>query len=194
MAWYLSDGTGPLIEEGEARRVALREAAFNGAVHWRESFKKAKCVGGEVVEGKKCYKIVMTPYEGPPETRYYYKELELLIKAARTRLSSHMGPTPIEVTYSDYRRVDGLLLAHKQKQVSEQCGSTHELLIVTDSIEHNVQLPADRFDPPGEVQALVKAKPRGQLQHGQGGCGGGDKATSQEGTGEPQRARDGSGS
>ncbi len=196
VAWYPSSATGPLVESGDALAAALDKAAFDRVVQWRKYYKKAECVGEEVVDGKTCYKIVMTPNVGKPETHYYEKQSNLLIKAKKTRLSSHMPPMSVEVTVSDYRWVDGLLLAHKRKQVSEQCGSPREILFVTDSIGHNVELPADRFDPPEEVRALVRKEvsPRDTKQAQRAPCGSGKKVTARESAKQPQRAPCGGGS
>ncbi|UCE60569.1 MAG: hypothetical protein JSU63_02230 [Phycisphaerales bacterium] len=174
--WYLADTIGPVIQEGAARTSGLHASAFNRAVRWRDLYKKVECVGEEVVEGKTCYKLIMTPHEGQPETRYYDKESGLLVKTATTRLFSGMPPMPMEVTFRDYKEVDGLLIAHESKQSMQQCGGTREMLFTTTSIKHNVDLPADRFNPPKEILALMKPNDTGSgaaLAAGGSGCGGG---------------------
>jgi hypothetical protein len=189
VVWLLTEDTGPLIEEGTARAAQLREAAFNTALRWREFYREAKCVGEETVDGTPCYKIVMTPYAGEPETRYYDKQTNLLVKLQKMRLSSHMPAMPTGVTFSDYRRVDGLLIPHQRKRSFVLCGSKREMLYVTSSIEHNVELPANRFDLPEEVrnasswsrlsslgrQLVTGIAPQGTGQT-QTGCGGGSGA------------------
>jgi len=47
------------------------------------------------------------------------------------------------------------------KQTFDMCGSKREILFVTESIEHNVDLPADRFDPPKEIRALALQRKAG---------------------------------
>ena len=84
-------------------------------------------MGEETIDGKSCYRVVMTPTEGPVETHYYDKDSSLLTKVEGTRLFSNMPPMPMEVTYSDYEKVDGLLIPHKKRQATEQCGSTREI-------------------------------------------------------------------
>ncbi len=156
ITWYLSGSTGPLIEEGKAREAFLRSATFNSVLYWRKLYKKAECVGEEVINGKKCFKIVMKPSEDNPETFYYDRESNLLVKIKKTRLSSHMGSMPIEMFLSDYKRVDNILIPHKIKQVFKQCGNTRELLFVAEKIEHNVKIAGDIFNPPEEIQSLAK--------------------------------------
>ncbi len=155
VVWYLSAMTGALIEEGEARTVALREAAFDMPVHWRKYYEKVEAVGVETVEEKRCLKVELTPAVGEVETRYYDESSGLLVKVAKTRLSSKMPPMPMTLTFGDYRRADGLLIPFRYTQTTEQCGSKRAIVFETDSIEHNVTLASDRFDPPAKVQAAA---------------------------------------
>ena len=62
-----------------------------------------------------------------------------------------MGSIPITSHVSDYRKVDGVLLPFKVKAVVMD----QERMLVTESVEHNVKLPADRFELPQAIQALV---------------------------------------
>lgn len=189
VVWYVSEQTGPMIEQDEPRLAGLDGVAFDRVVHWRKYYKKAECVGEEVVEGKSCYKIVMTPNHGEPETRYYDKESNLLVKASKARLSSNMPTMRANLTNSDYKWVDGLLIAHEVKQESQMCGSTRVMLFITESIEHNVDLPPNRFDPPKTVQAFAVARKAGSFfkglapkgQSGGGGCCGSGEATASQG-------------
>ena len=67
-------------------------------------------------------------------------------------LSLPMGTMPIEIEFGDYKRVDGVLFSHKATRKS----SGQEVLVITKSIEHNVDIPADRFNLPDDVKALVE--------------------------------------
>ncbi len=154
-AWYWSEQVGPMVEEGEPLAAALDSAAFDRALNWRAYYKEAKCVGIESVDGRECYKIVLTPNHGQPETHFYERQSNLLVKAEKTRLFSNMPSLRLELTFSDYRMVDDLLLAHKTTQSFDQCGAKRELVFVTESVEHNVDLPPDRFEPPANVQAIA---------------------------------------
>jgi len=178
IVWYLADNTGPIVQEGEARAAGLRAAAFNLATQWRDLYQKAECVSEELVDGKPCYKIVMTPNEGRPETCYFDKESNLLVKVEKSLLFADMPAMPLEFTFSDYKSVDGILLPHKYRRVMQQCGGKREMLFVTESIEHNVDMPANRFDPPKEILALAKTTPVAQPSGGGGCCGSGGGGSS----------------
>lgn len=153
VVWEVSAMTGPQIKEGEEREFFMRNYAFDRDEAWRKLYKKAECTAVEEVDGKPCYKVVLTPKTGQPETRSYDKESGLLVKLSMI-VASQMGDMPVDLFLSDYKRVDGVLMAHKIKQVF----SGQELLIVTESVEHNVKLPEDRFDLPEEIQDLIDEK------------------------------------
>jgi hypothetical protein len=158
IVWYLSDQAGTMIEHGEARATRLDNAAFDRTVNWRKYFKRVEHAGEATVDGRACHKIVMTPNHGRPETRYYDTQSHLLVRAVITQLSSHMPAITMELTYSDYRQVDGLLVAHKVERAFAMCGTERKMVFLTDSIEHNADIPPDRFDPPAQVKVAALAQ------------------------------------
>ena len=80
------------------------------------------------------------------------KELNLIVKTEMT-LTLPQGVIPFEVYPGDYKKVDGILLPHKVRQV---IAGLQELLVVVESIEHNVTMPEGIFQLPEEVQALIE--------------------------------------
>ncbi len=154
VAWELSTMTGPKIKEGQERADALREAFFDKLAYWRKVYQKAECIGVEPIEGRACYKVVMTPKTGKPQTFYFDQKTNLLVKV-ESIMEHQMGTIPIEVFMSDYKEIDGILFPHKAK--AKVLGQ--ERIITTESIKHNVEMPEDLFNLPEEIQALVnKAK------------------------------------
>ena len=59
-----------------------------------------------------------------------------------------------------FRKTDGILLAYKARQIIRpkpaQSARTQIILITMDSVEHNVEMPKDRFELPPAIQALLK--------------------------------------
>ncbi len=108
---------------------------------------------GDIVDDQPCYKVVLTPADGTPVTRYYNKQSGLLDKVEMS-VTTPMGTIPFESYLSDYKQVDGVLLPHKVRVLV--MGT--ERLITTQSVEHNVKLPAGRFKLPEDVRALVEKK------------------------------------
>jgi len=156
VAWYLSDRTGPIVFEGETLASELHAAVFDRWSKWRTLYTKSELVGEVDVDGKLCHKVVMTPLAGPEEVYYFDKQSKLLVKLEKQRLFPGMPPLPVTAELSDYREVDGILVPHQVAQVMTQCGSKREMTFVTESISFNVEMAADQFDPPAEVQLAAK--------------------------------------
>ena len=75
VAWEKSAMTGPHLKSGEEKAQALREATFNAQLNWRKLYSKAETTGVETIDGEECYKVVLTPETGRPETTYYPEEV-----------------------------------------------------------------------------------------------------------------------
>jgi hypothetical protein len=148
--WERSAMQGPRIKQGDERAHFLREAMLQAPLHWRKLYNKAETVGVETVEDQPCYKVVLTPKEGKPETHYYDKKTALLVKASVT-MATPMGEIPAENTLSDYKGDSGLLQARKVR--SKVLGQ--EFLFTIDHAEYNIDMPKDRFDLPADVKALL---------------------------------------
>lgn len=151
IVWASNMMTGPQIKEGAERALTLRGAFFDSVAGWQKMFKKVECVGTETIEGKTCYKVVLTPNEDEPETRYFDRESHLLVRTDMN-VTTPMGTIPMETYVSDFKKVDDVLYAHKMRVMM----MGQERIMTIDSIEHNVDLPPDRFDLPDEVKALVQ--------------------------------------
>ncbi len=158
LVWYLPAEGGPMIEEGTAREAQLAESAFDRLENWRAYYDKVESVKETTVEGKACYEVLLTPKIGAAETHFYDRETGLLVGARKTRLSSFMPAIVLDLSFDDYKVVDGIRLPHKVHQKFNQCGSPREMLFVTERIEHNVGLSADRFTPPTRVLAAAVGK------------------------------------
>lgn len=153
VAWSLSAIQGPHLKEGDERAEALRNSRFNADENWREVFAKAETTAVETVEGKECYKLVLTPKDGSPVTRYYDRQSGLLVKIAMT-VKSPLGEVPVESVASDYRKDGEILSAHKVTQ--KAAGQTFTILI--EKTEYNVEIPPGKFDIPDEIKLLLEKK------------------------------------
>ena len=152
VAWEVNPMAGSRIKDGVEKAETRIQAHFHEE-DWRDVYKKAETVGVESVDGKDCYKLVLTPNEGNPITQYFDKKTGLLVKLAMIA-TTPMGEIPAETLLSDYKEDGGLLQPHKvQQKAMEQ-----EFLITIDHVEYNVDMPADRFDLPADVKALTSKK------------------------------------
>jgi outer membrane lipoprotein-sorting protein len=151
--WSLSAMVGPHVKEGPEKTQAILMDRMNSELNWRDLYKEVKTTGVETVDGKECYKVVLTPNEGGPITQYYDKQSNLMVKMTMTA-QSPMGEQAMDMFASDYRKEGDILMPHKMKQsVAGQ-----EIVFTIDSVTFNADIAKDRFDLPDEIKALVNKK------------------------------------
>jgi hypothetical protein len=168
--WEIAPPRGPRVLDGDEKAFEQRRATFNAELHWKELYKKVECAALEDVDGVSCYKVVSTPARGKPETVWYDRKTYLPVRAELV-LSTSMGEQTCQLAMSDYRKADGLLLPYKVVQTVLGIDQT----ITVDSIEHNVDLPADRFALPEPIKELLKSKSESKPAAGEKKDQGADK-------------------
>ncbi|MBK9118282.1 MAG: outer membrane lipoprotein-sorting protein [Phycisphaerales bacterium] len=149
---------GPRIVEGAERDFQKRLSGMHAELRWKDLYEKAEYAGEEDVEGQAAHKVVMTPKNGPAVTQYFDKDNYLLRKVELTAPTA-MGDLPMTMRFEDYRRVNGLMIAHK---VTQTLQNVQSMTLTLESVEHNVDLPADTFALPPEIVELQKAKAAGK--------------------------------
>lgn len=161
VCWQITP-MGASLLEGTDRALALRHATFNDLLHWKQLYQKVECVAQETVDDHPCYKVVMTPAEGQgnPEVAYYDSMTYLPAKTLIT-MKGPMGEMTLEGTPADFRKVDGILLPATLTQIQKFGQMNQSITVTFDSIEHNVEIPADRFAMPAAVKELSD-KPKTQ--------------------------------
>ena len=150
VSWERSTMKGARIKAGEEKAVSMRGADIGHDLRWRDYFRKAEFTGIEPIDGQVCYRVVLTPNDGQPETRYYDKNTNLLVRMS-VIVKTEMGEIPTESVVSDYRKVDGQLVPFFLKQTV----LGQEIAITLVSVKNNVSIPKNRFDLPPDVKALV---------------------------------------
>jgi hypothetical protein len=150
VAWENSVLQGARVKTGEEQAQALREAAMNSFDHWREVYPKAEVAGEEQVDGELCYKVVLTPAEGKPESMYFEKKSGLMRKTTVVA-ASQLGDLVAESISKEYRRFGDILAPAK---VTERVAG-QEFTLTIDSMEANQEIPAEKFAFPDEVKALL---------------------------------------
>ena len=156
LAWENSAMMGPQIKQGQEKADLLREANFDRWPAWRDVYEKVDLAGIEPIKERPAYKIVATPKDGDAETLWFDRETKLLVRQDQT-LDNAMGRIPVCSSFEDYRKVDGILVPFGA--TTEMMGQT--LALIGESVEHNVELPPDRFEPPAAIRERLKeaAKP-----------------------------------
>lgn len=150
IAWETNPITGPRLLSGAEKASRLRDAQFNAPLHARDLYKTAETVGLESVDGEECYKVVLTPLEGKPETDYFSRKSGLLKKKSMI-VSSPMGDLPVEVFVGEYKDFDGILTPRRISQ--KMMGN--EITVSADDVKYNVEIAKDRYEPPAEIRKLM---------------------------------------
>jgi hypothetical protein len=151
VAWSLSSMQGPHIKDGDEKAETMLQAKFNSDLNWRDQYTSAQTVGVETVEGKECYKVVMTPKVGKSSMRWFDTKTNLLVKMTMTS-KSPMGEVQADSVVSEWRKEGELLMPHK---ITTKV-ATMELVMTVESVQHNADIPKEKFEVPPEVQALIK--------------------------------------
>ncbi|MFN0137390.1 MAG: hypothetical protein ACKVS9_14900 [Phycisphaerae bacterium] len=143
------DGKGKKVRllEGAELAYALREATFNADLRWREMTKEAETIGEETIDGKETYKVRVVTKDGATMVMWYDKPSRLLVRVD-TKARTEMGEVDVPVYPSDYRKVCGVLIAHKT--TTRMMGM--EQTAVFEKIEINKPVDAKRFVKPREVK------------------------------------------
>jgi hypothetical protein len=146
IAWDINPMMGPRLLQGGEKQAALRRAAINEFLHWRKYFKSAEIAGEEMVQDEACVKTIFTPIEGDPVEYYFSKESGLI-----RRFISNQGGQFVEMNMSDYREVGSIKVPFFMEMISPQFSFEMQM----ESVENNVDIPAEKFKLPEEIQALA---------------------------------------
>jgi hypothetical protein len=151
--WQIGlEGTARLLE-GSERARAERESTFNAHLRWRKLYKEVQTDAVEDVNGRPCYKLTLTPKEGPPIVAWYdqetYRPIRQLVQVTVPR-----GAFEVEMLFDDYRKFGDVFVACKLTQKIAELKV--EQVIRTESVEYNVDIPPERFALPAAVKELVR--------------------------------------
>jgi outer membrane lipoprotein-sorting protein len=150
LAWENSAMRGAIVKEGVEKADAIRDATFDRLIYWKDTVAKAETSGTAEVDGKTVYKVVVTPKVGAPQTVYFDRESSLVVQLDTTMV---VGGQSLDIVSkpSDYRVVDGIKSPFKMVQYL----LGQERVLTLEKVEHNVDLPADRFEPPAAIKAIA---------------------------------------
>ncbi len=133
----MRDITGPEL-------VAMkRDADFYRAIKLRELYPKMTVKGKESVNGHDAYVLEATPPEGAAETMYFDADSGLLVRTARETEGPN-GKFTLDVTFDDYREVDGIKLPF----VLHFSLGDFAFVIKLSEVKHNLPIDDAKFDKP----------------------------------------------
>lgn len=150
IAWEINPMMGPRLIQGGDKAAFLRRAQIEPLEHWKTTFPEVQSAGEGMIGTAQCDKIVLTPAEGTPVTYWFDRATGLA-----TRLEGMAGGIPVRTELSDYREVDGIKIPFR----ALISGMQFTFEIAWDSVEHNVEIPAEKFDFPPEIKTLLQPAP-----------------------------------
>jgi outer membrane lipoprotein-sorting protein len=146
--------TGPKILPDEVVSEAAEQGDFEGPlVDWKAKGHRVELAGREKVGAREAYKLKLTLKSG--QVRYDYLDADsmYLLRTDSTR-QVRGRKVQIHTTFSDFKKVGGLLFPHAVEVAAE--GRPDTLNIVVESVEINPPLDDARFAMPASAQPLSK--------------------------------------
>lgn len=147
VVWDINPMMGPRILEGEEREASLRRSQIVEFAHWKENFAGAEVTGNLEIRGMACTEVTFTPETGSPLKAYFATDSGLL-----TRTITTVAGQKTEANYTDYRDVEGIKIPFTMEIFLPQ----FTISFHNDSVAHNVEIPAEKFELPAEIQAMMK--------------------------------------
>jgi hypothetical protein len=154
--WQAAIGQTEILT-GDQREMALRSVRLDAMAHWREQYTRVEGHGVVEFEGRKCYKVVLTPPTGPQETEYIGVGDNLPVGSENIVDIPKMGQAPVRQVLEDYQ-LCGPILRPRKVRSGVGAGMTIATIEI-ESVEVNVDIPPSRFDLPPRVRQLLAASP-----------------------------------
>ncbi len=142
-AWGETPEAGLRDFTGERLEQAKRQAIFNAALKWRETYPKAELKGKEKVGEREAWAIILTPKTGKPMTEYIDAETFLPIRQVMSVIGDQ-GEYEATNDVSDYREVDGVKVPFLIRQTSPM----GDIIIKVAEVKNNVEIDDANFAKP----------------------------------------------
>jgi hypothetical protein len=164
IAWSVDPHEGAQISSGEERESARRDADFYYALDELSWFRSMINAGIETYEGQRCYHLHGLTNWGKVNDQFYDVGTGLLAGYEFEQLLPD-GPKLVHEIFSDYRRVDGVLVPMRQtaKIRSREGGDWSVLRTIRYSSVTFSAVEASALSPPAAVIAL-EAKLAGRAE------------------------------
>lgn len=155
-AWEFDPEDGLRILGNREKAIALLANPFDLA-SGKDLYRTFTCVGKFQASGHLCYKVIATSRNHSLPVTWYFAADSGLPVGREYVLEENGGKSPVQEWYSDYQTVDKILYPFDTRQLVE--GSA--IRIRVRHIDHNLQIPANRFAPPPAAKKLQAPASRG---------------------------------
>ena len=141
-----------LIEDDE-RELMEQQALASPLLSLASSYTSIENTGVEPVDERDAYRVELTMKSGQKIVQWYDVETGLLSKM-HMAVDSPMGKLELTINMSDWRDVGGVKIPFKHTHHIDPIGIEQTMEFT--KIEANVDIPAEKFELPEEVQDLLK--------------------------------------
>ncbi len=154
-AWEYHEAKGLIISEGEAKEAIIVASDFDFPfIDAEEKGYQLKFNGSKTINGLESYDIEVTiPFENSKYiTNFYFDKKSGLLNAQRKVMPIHAKGNDVDflVSYSDYKRVNGVLYPFTQIERNENTGQFLNATILNE-LNPNANLLKDDFNPPDSI-------------------------------------------
>lgn len=118
-------------------------ADFYGYLDTASKIKGSEVTGIEKIGEEEAYKLVIEPEKATAYTLFVSKRTFLPVRRQFVVVSSTTSQRiPVTETYSDYRKIDGVMIPFRMASENSQMG---ELVTVVKELKHNVKIADEKF-------------------------------------------------
>ena len=147
---FLGREAPELMTDAEFRETADSAEPYGPLYDYAARGSEVEFVGQEIFNGRDTFKLKVTQARGGERWLYLDAETALEVKLETTRTVSGRE-RKVETLYSEWREVEGLLIAHRQDTRTEGDEKSHFLTV--DSVTVNPPLEDSRFRMPLSANA-----------------------------------------
>lgn len=118
---------------------------FYNILNWKTHYPKVTIKGKEKVGEEECYVVDLTPEKGSRLTLLFSTKTFLLMQQRGTIPSSTSSQSlPFKTTFSDYRQIDGVMIAFRNVSESPSMG---DIVTIVKTVRHNEPIADSVFKP-----------------------------------------------
>lgn len=155
VAWAIdpmNPQTPAAILQGEAEAAILQYADILAEIDVKDEIESAQTVALEETDSGPSYKVDLVYKDGFEESRWFNAESGLLVQTSES-YETPMGNFNVTTKFSDYRDIDGVLVAFTTETVSPYGTESSTF----DSVEHPADITVDAIALPDEIASLLES-------------------------------------
>jgi outer membrane lipoprotein-sorting protein len=141
--WTQGPGAGGAAPEPWQVARAKREADLQSVLHLKDYFTRLRLGRIEKIGDRDAY-LVIAFREGDSPLRFYFDTQSGLLLRIFSTVDTPLGASPTQVDYEDYRAVDGVQVAFRQRFSRPDATVIHQF----DDIKQNIPVDDSKFVKP----------------------------------------------